>query len=41
MRSRVIALAAALLVASPLAAQYFGKNKVRYDTFEWKRNNFV
>ena len=26
----------ALLVASTAAAQYFGKNKIRYDTFAWK-----
>ncbi len=27
---------ATLLLASSAFAQYFGKNKVRYDTFEWK-----
>ena len=34
-RGRLVALAL-LLVASPAAAQYFGKNKVRYDQFEWQ-----
>jgi hypothetical protein len=34
---RILALlAVALLLASPAGAQYFGKNKVRYDTFDWK-----
>jgi hypothetical protein len=29
-------LVVALLLAVPAGAQYFGKNKVRYDTFDWK-----
>ena len=32
---RILCLAAVLLVVSPAAAQYFGKNKVRYDSFRW------
>jgi hypothetical protein len=34
-RGRLIAVAL-LLVAAPATAQYFGKNKVRYDDFEWQ-----
>jgi hypothetical protein len=34
-RGRLVALVL-LLVASPAAAQYFGKNKVRYDVFDWQ-----
>ncbi|MBP1620040.1 MAG: translocation protein TolB, partial [Acidobacteria bacterium] len=34
-RGRLIAVAL-LLAASPAAAQYFGKNKVRYDVFDWQ-----
>jgi Tol biopolymer transport system component len=33
-RSRLIALIL-LLAAAPAGAQYFGKNKVRYDQFDW------
>ena len=32
---RMLILAGVLLVVSPAAAQYFGKNKVRYDSFKW------
>lgn len=32
---RILCLAGVLLVALPAAAQYFGKNKVRYDSFKW------
>lgn len=36
MKLRLIVPVLALLLAPPVAAQYFGKNKVRYDTFDWK-----
>jgi len=36
MKRSVLLLVATLLAAAPAGAQYFGKNKVRYDTFEWK-----
>jgi len=36
MKLRLIVPVLALLLAPPVAAQYFGKNKVRYDTFRWK-----
>lgn len=36
MMRRIVSAALLLLAVSPAWAQYFGKNKVRYDTFEWK-----
>jgi Tol biopolymer transport system component len=36
MKRALLALVLALLLAAPAAAQYFGKNKIRYDTFNWK-----
>ena len=36
MTRRLMALAMTLAVAAPVAGQYFGKNKIRYDTFDWK-----
>ena len=39
MRSRLAALALALLAAAPVHAQffpYYGKNKVVYDNFNWR-----
>jgi len=36
MKLRLIVPVLALLLASSAGAQYFGKNKVRYDTFRWK-----
>lgn len=32
---RMLILAGVLVAASPVWAQYFGKNKVRYDSFRW------
>jgi surface antigen Omp85-like protein/WD40 repeat protein len=34
--SAAVALAALLIVASPAGAQYFGRNKVQYDRFEFR-----
>jgi hypothetical protein len=39
-RGRLVALVL-LLVASPPAAQYFGKNKVRYDVFDARTGALV
>ncbi|HUK13999.1 MAG TPA: BamA/TamA family outer membrane protein [Thermoanaerobaculaceae bacterium] len=36
MRRWFLVPALALLLATPAAAQYFGKNKIRYDVFDWK-----
>ena len=36
MRRVLLVPVLALLVASPAAAQFFGKNKIRYDTFNWR-----
>src|SRR5271157_3552256 len=36
MRRVLLVPVLALVVASPAAAQFFGKNKVRYDTFNWR-----
>jgi WD40-like Beta Propeller Repeat/Peptidase MA superfamily len=36
MRARVLAVVVAVAIALPAAAQFFGQNKVRYDTFNWK-----
>ncbi|MEW6363605.1 MAG: hypothetical protein AB1714_03080 [Acidobacteriota bacterium] len=35
MKKRVVLVLLAALVASPAAAQYYGKNKVQYDVFHW------
>ncbi|MFI5165483.1 MAG: BamA/TamA family outer membrane protein [Thermoanaerobaculales bacterium] len=36
MRRGLLVPVLALLVASSAAAQFFGKNKIRYDTFDWR-----
>ena len=36
MKRSVVLAVASLLTAAFAGAQSFGKNKVRYDTFEWK-----
>ncbi|MBX6365584.1 MAG: PD40 domain-containing protein [Gemmatimonadetes bacterium] len=35
-RLLLLALAALLVASSPARAQYFGRNKVQYETFDWK-----
>lgn len=36
MRRTLIGLVFAALAASPLSAQYYGKNKIQYDVFDWE-----